>query len=203
MKQWIVSLVLGLTLVGGVGLHPAHAAGPEMYAEVRLTADLDGLSVKQKRMLELFIEACREMDAAFWLQAYGDKQTLLGTIEDPATRRFAEINYGPWDRLGGNAPFVEGVGPRPAGANLYPADMTREEFETAVAQSEQRAAELQGFVQRHPSRRRRSAYGRAVPRSVRGARGSCGDPPDPGRRTGRVTRPQALPPASSRRPDHR
>jgi hypothetical protein len=44
-------------------------------------------------------------------------------------------NYGPWDRLDGNAPFVEGVGPKPAGANFYPADVTKEEVEAAAAVS--------------------------------------------------------------------
>jgi hypothetical protein len=43
-----------------------------------------------------------------------------------------EINFGPWDRLAGDAPFVEGIGPKPEGANLYPPDITREEFEAAL-----------------------------------------------------------------------
>ena len=67
------------------------------------------------------------------MEAYGDGQALLGSIEDPSLRRFAEINYGPWDRLAGNEPFIEGVGPKPSGANFYPPDMTREEFEEAIS----------------------------------------------------------------------
>src|SRR5690606_36510321 len=47
--------------------------------------------------------------------------------------RFAEINYGPWDRLEENAPFLEGVGPKPEGSNFYPPDLTKAEFEAAVA----------------------------------------------------------------------
>jgi hypothetical protein len=105
----------------------------DMYAEVRLTADISGLSADQRDMLRLMIEACRHMDEAFWLQAYGDKYRLLGTIEDNALRRFAEINYGPWDRLGGNEPFLDWAGPKPAGATFYPEDMTREAFEAAAA----------------------------------------------------------------------
>ena len=39
------------------------------------------------------------------------------------------INMGPWSRLDANAPFVPGVpATRPHGANYYPEDMTREEF---------------------------------------------------------------------------
>jgi hypothetical protein len=77
------------------------------------------------------LEASEIMDALFWKQAHGDRDALLAGIDDPATRRFVEINYGPWDRLDGGAPFVAGVGPRPPGANFYPADMTKEEFEAA------------------------------------------------------------------------
>jgi hypothetical protein len=43
-------------------------------------------------------------------------------------RRFMELNYGPWDRLNDNGPFVKGVGDKPKGANFYPKDITREEW---------------------------------------------------------------------------
>src|SRR5690606_14192691 len=79
--------------------------------------------------------AANEMDAKFWMDAYGDRDSLMAMIEDTTLRRFAAINYGPWDRLAGNEPFVEGVGPKPLGANFYPSDMTREEFEAAAAQN--------------------------------------------------------------------
>ncbi len=52
-------------------------------------------------------------------------------IIDPDLARFTNINYGPWDRLNNNEPFIEEVGPKPAGANFYPKDMSREEFENA------------------------------------------------------------------------
>jgi hypothetical protein len=39
------------------------------------------------------------------------------------------INYGPWDRLNNLAPFIDSYGEKPAGANFYPADMSKEEFE--------------------------------------------------------------------------
>ncbi len=45
-------------------------------------------------------------------------------------RRFAEINYGPWDRLDADQPFIESYGAKAAeGAQFYPADMSKEEFE--------------------------------------------------------------------------
>ena len=47
----------------------------------------------------------------------------------PGQRRFADINYGPWDRLAADQPFIEGAGPKPLGAQFYPGDMSKEEFE--------------------------------------------------------------------------
>jgi hypothetical protein len=101
----------------------------DIYATVRLTANLDHLSENQKSMIELLIEASKIMDDLFWLQAYGNKTLLLSNIDDPDARRFAEINYGPWDRLAADQPFIEGAGPKPLGAQFYPEDMTKEEFE--------------------------------------------------------------------------
>ena len=105
------------------------------YTTVRLTTDLGKLTENERLMIPLLIDAARSMDAIFWRQAYGNRDSLLGSIKDPGTRRYAEINYGPWDRLDNNAPFVEGVGPKPAGAGFYPHDMTKEEFEAAAAKS--------------------------------------------------------------------
>jgi hypothetical protein len=106
------------------------------YTSVRLTSDLGHLSDNQKRVIALLIEAGQAMDEAFWIQAYGDKATLLDSIGDADARRFVELNYGPWDRLADNEPFIDGVGAKPAGANLYPVDMTEEEFNDAAATAE-------------------------------------------------------------------
>jgi hypothetical protein len=101
----------------------------DIYATVRLTADLSQLNDNQKKMIPLLIEASKIMDELFWLQAYGNRASLLSSIEDPAQRRFADINYGPWDRLDADRPFVERYGAKPLGAQFYPADMSKEEFE--------------------------------------------------------------------------
>jgi hypothetical protein len=107
-------------------------ARPQIYADFTLTADLSYLTDNQREMIGVLIEASRIMDGLFWRQAYGDDyREFLDGLGDGDERRFAEINYGPWDRLDGNRPFVEGYGPKPPGANFYPADMTVEEFEAA------------------------------------------------------------------------
>ncbi len=99
-----------------------------IYTAVNLSADLSHLSENQKEMIPLLIKAAKIMDRLFWLQAYGERGSLMRSLPDNHTRRFAKLNYGPWDRLDGNKSFVDGIGPKPAGANFYPADMTKEEF---------------------------------------------------------------------------
>jgi len=83
-------------------------------------------------MIGVLIAAAEIMDDLFWRQAYGDgyEAWLVSAGVDEAGR-FADLNYGPWDRLDDEKPFIEGVGPKPLGANFYPPDMTREEFEAA------------------------------------------------------------------------
>src|SRR6056297_642510 len=103
----------------------------EQYAPVRLTIDVQQLSDKQRQMIPLLIEAAKVMDRCFQYEAYGDIKPLLKSIDSAAARQLVQINYGPWDRLDGNAPFLPGVGPKPAGANFYPQDMTKEEFNAA------------------------------------------------------------------------
>lgn len=101
------------------------------YATVKLTADLSGFDDEQKRMIALLVQAADVTNSLYWQQSWGDKDALMKRIPDEDTRRYAEINYGPWDRLHEDEPFVAGVGPRPPGVQFYPADMGKEEFEKA------------------------------------------------------------------------
>ena len=84
-------------------------------------------------MLPLVDRGGRPHERPLLAPGYGDRDALLSSIDDPAAKRFVEINYGPWDRLNDNQPILEGVGPKPEGARFYPEDMTKEELETAVA----------------------------------------------------------------------
>jgi len=136
---FVTSRALIAVLISGALSDHLNAAEPttsqqrlDQYATVRLGADLDSLAENQRKMIPLLIQAGTIMDDCFWYEAYGDKRQLLASIGDPAMRRFAEINYGPWDRLDGNRAFLAGVGKKPTGANYYPIDMTKAEFEAAT-----------------------------------------------------------------------
>jgi hypothetical protein len=99
------------------------------YTSVRLTADLSGLSDRERQMIPHLIAAATAMDTVYRQQYYPALDSLLRTVSDDAERRLIEINYGPWDRLDDDRPFVAGVGDRPPGAALYPADASKQELE--------------------------------------------------------------------------
>ncbi|MGI6338130.1 MAG: dipeptidyl-peptidase 3 family protein [Bacteroidales bacterium] len=102
------------------------------FKEVTLTTDLSWLSSREKEIVGILIDAAAIMDEIFWMEAYGDKTDLLNRVKNEYARENIMINYGPWDRLNGNAPFIEGFGEKRPGAQFYPADMTVEEFESWI-----------------------------------------------------------------------
>ena len=129
------TLCAAILLVGACGQGPSeesageYTEGLSTYMPVKLTTDLSQLTGSEKQMLPHLFSAADIMNELFWIQAYGDKKQLLNSIANPQLRDFASINYGPWDRLNNDAPFLDKIEAKPAGSNIYPADMTKAEFE--------------------------------------------------------------------------
>ncbi len=116
-----------------VSLLPEYQDRLDIYKTVTLTADLSHLSANQKKMLSLLIEASDIIDGLFWQQAFDqDKSTFLASIKDEKVREFARINYGPWDRLNGDKAFLTDTPEKNLGAQFYPANMSKDEFEKAT-----------------------------------------------------------------------
>ena len=143
MKQKILSFTLALVAIiatsCGTQTNTMNAENElqkkvDEYVEVELTSDISHLSENQKEMLGYLFEAAKLMEEIYWKQAYGNKDELLNKISDPAVKEFAKINFGPWERLNDNIPFFDTL-PKPAGANFYPTDMTKEEFEALDAEN--------------------------------------------------------------------
>jgi hypothetical protein len=103
----------------------------KQYATVRLTADLSNLTAKEKQMIPLLLDCAKIMDDIFRQQTYTNLDSLLAATKDADLKRYIEINYGPWDRLNDDKPFIEGIGIKPEGANFYPQNMSKDEFEKA------------------------------------------------------------------------
>ena len=115
------------------------------FITVKLEADTASLTRSERRMLPLLVDAAREMHDVFWVQVVGPRDSVLSSITDPAARRLADVMVGPWNRLEDDAPFVAGVGPKPDGANFYPRDMTKAEFEREVQGGGARADSLKSW----------------------------------------------------------
>ncbi|MBT8190020.1 MAG: Zn-dependent hydrolase [Bacteroidia bacterium] len=101
------------------------------YTPFTLTTDMSKLSENEKKLIGKLIEAGEIIEDLFWYESYGDKDELLNSIKDEDLKTFTKINYGPWDRLDGNTSFIDGIDAKQEGANFYPSDMTKEEFESA------------------------------------------------------------------------
>jgi hypothetical protein len=105
------------------------------YAPTVVTADTSALSPGDRKALASLVRAATVMDRLFLRQTWsGNEETMrtLAADRTPAGQeryRYFIINMGPWSRLDANASFVPGTpATRPHGANYYPEDMTREEF---------------------------------------------------------------------------
>jgi len=120
------------------------------FAPTPLRVDTSKLSGADQQALVKLIEAARIMDKVFMMQYWSGDLALYARLQKDTTPlgkarlRYFWINKGPWSALDGFNAFLPGVPPeKPKGANFYPEDMTREDFETWVAslpKEEQQAA---------------------------------------------------------------
>ncbi|UKT63650.1 dipeptidyl-peptidase 3 family protein [Pedobacter mucosus] len=100
-----------------------------IYERVKLTTNINQLSINDRKILPLLIQAAEIMNELYWKQVYPQRDSLMATIKDEKTRDFVSINYGPWDRLNNDKPFVTGVAAKPAGGSFYPYGITKEIIE--------------------------------------------------------------------------
>ncbi|MGZ7080524.1 MAG: dipeptidyl-peptidase 3 family protein, partial [Thermoanaerobaculia bacterium] len=98
------------------------------------------LNDNEKQVVAKLIEASRYVDEIYWRQVSAENPDLRARLQaqaadsplDRAGYEYFLANKGRWDRLKLNDPFIAPFGPaghKPDGAALYPADMTKREFE--------------------------------------------------------------------------
>ena len=103
------------------------------FVPVELKYDPSHLSAKQKIVVEKLFEASQLMDSIFLQQVYSKNEEIKGKLqasndeEDKLKLKYFDIMFGPFDRLDHDKPFI-GDQPKPLGANFYPENMTKEEF---------------------------------------------------------------------------
>ncbi len=120
---------------------------------VTLHASFAGLDEGDRRALGKVVEAARVLDRIFLEQMWSGNLALYDALEQDhsalgkARLRAFWLNKGPWSELDGYTAFLPGVPEhRPAGANFYPEDMTKREFEAWTRRLKPEArAEATGF----------------------------------------------------------
>ena len=71
---------------------PDVSAKVAQYTTVRLDPDLSSLTDAERRMIPLLIDAADAMNEIYWAEAYGNRDSLLATVTDPAARQYVLIN---------------------------------------------------------------------------------------------------------------
>jgi len=142
-----------------------------LFAPVEIGADLSDLPTSERLALAHIVDAARVMDGLFLQQVWaGNPSLLLSLLGDQnatgkARLDFFLLNKGPWSRIEDNRPFIPGVPDKPAGANFYPPDATRDEVAAWFDRLDGAArAEATGFFT--AIRRGRDGEFTAVPYSV-------------------------------------
>ena len=121
------------------------------YAPVRLQADLSVLDANGREAVGKLVAAVAAVDAIYWKQMGPQAVEARAAVRDAAGpvdllyRDFVAINYGPFDIRSNMERFLDTptAGPRLPGAGFYPADMTREEFETRLREFPDLRAEFE------------------------------------------------------------
>lgn len=139
---------LTFSTMPALGQHKKSLAVPNLaelqkmtarFAPTPLRVDISKLSAGDRQALVKLIEASRLLNDILMHQLWSGDQALYATLQkDPtplgkARLHYFWINKGPWSDLDDYKAFLPGVPPRkPLGANFYPEDMTKEQFERWV-----------------------------------------------------------------------
>lgn len=126
------------------------------FAAIDVDFDEGVLSQPEEDALAKLVQAAGVMDEIFLRQVWEGnvalRQDLIYAMGSDAAEKdvmkelyhFFKINFGPWNRLEGNTPFI-GSRPKPDGAGFYPTDMTKSEFEDNLAAHPDRADALKDY----------------------------------------------------------
>src|SRR5579864_29326 len=109
------------------------------FAPTELRADVSKLSPGDRQALVKLIEASRVLDDIFLSQLWSGNQALYARLRSDTTPlgkarlHYFWIEKGPWSSLDDGVAFLPGVPEKKLpGANFYPEDMSRVEFEAWV-----------------------------------------------------------------------
>lgn len=159
-----------MTALAAVAAHAAGSRIPDLaelqrmtarFVPVDITADTSKLPPNERVALRKIIEAAKVFDAVFLRQSDALNEARLSELvrdDSPLGRarlHYFRLNAGPWSSLDEDAPFLPGVGPKPAAGNFYPPGSTRDEVDAWMrGLPEKQKAQAMGFfttIRRAPS----------------------------------------------------
>jgi hypothetical protein len=155
-------ILLIVTLVAAAQEKKAAPAIPDLaqlkamtarFAPTPLRVDLSGLSAGDRQALEKLVEAAKIVNHIFMQQFWsGDLATYHALQQDKTPLGSARLGYfwinkGPWSEIDEYAAFLPDVPARKLpGANFYPENMTKDEFESWVKTlSPEQKEQAEGF----------------------------------------------------------
>jgi hypothetical protein len=128
------SLLFCATILTAIGLTAQDRdieARLARWKNVDMPFRSDGLTERERRMVDKLVEACRLLDDVYWRQSDLAGLTLYKTTTNPSLKTLLTIMGGRWDLIDENRPFA-GAQAMPPGHELYPHDLTREGVEQYV-----------------------------------------------------------------------
>lgn len=137
------------------------------FTETEIRYETDLLDDRQEQVVAHLYDAAKFMDDLFLDQVYSRNDEIRQQLKSGNTRWDAmaldlfEIMFGPFDRLNHNKPFY-GNEPKPEGANYYPEDMTRDDFQQWI---EAHPEDEEAFTSEYTMIRRQSDSLVAIPYS--------------------------------------
>ena len=172
MRRLLIFLLVS-TIMATAQKTPAPSAFPNAdelnqmaarFAPAPLDVDLSSLSAGDKKALARLIEAGRIVNHIFMQQFWSGDLALYQKLQldksalGKARLHYFWINKGPWSEIDEHKAFLPGVpAKKPAGANFYPEDMTKEEFEawakTLYPESKEQAEGFFTVIRRGPGKK--------------------------------------------------
>jgi hypothetical protein len=119
------------------------------FREVRMPFHSEGLTPRERKLVEKLVDASRYLEEIFWRQSDPEGLTLYQSLaasknpKDQKLRRYLWINASRFDLIDENKPFI-GTGSRPPERGFYPQGLTREQIEQYVKDHPEKKAEIYG-----------------------------------------------------------
>jgi hypothetical protein len=145
----ILLLLVGSMTMPAAAQKSTHASTPSLadlekmanrFASTPLRVDTSNLSSGDRQALVKLVQAARILDQIYMKQLWSGNLDLYARLRKDTTPlgrarlHYFWLNKGPWSDIDEFKAFVPGVPPRKlSGANFYPADMSKEDFERWVA----------------------------------------------------------------------